>query len=307
MTAGWAALWLAAAAAANPALATAAPSGAGVIVMAHGGDRAWDEAVRAATAPLARRVAVELAFGMADPESLERAAAALEARGVRRIAVVRLFVSGESFRERTRKILGLSPGAGPRPEGLDSKARGHHGHGGGPAFHDPDTMPLWRIRSASRFALCPDGLLDSALPGRILAERARALSKEPAAESVLVLAHGPGDEAENRRWLEALDRLAAQVRRAAPFRAVKVETLREDWPERRKEAEGRIRAFVAEGSRDGRVLVLPFRVHGFGPYADVLQGLDYVSDGKGLLPHPLIGDWLAERAAATFRQAGWLP
>jgi hypothetical protein len=43
--------------------------------------------------------------------------------------------------------------------------------------------------------------------------------------------------------------------------------------------------------------VIPFRVHGFGPYADVLEGLEYVSDGKGLIPHSEIAHWLEQQVA----------
>jgi hypothetical protein len=66
-----------------------------------------------------------------------------------------------------------------------------------------------------------------------------------------------------------------------------VETLREDWPDKRQAAEVRIRGFVERADREGgRAIVIPFRVQGFGPYTEVLNGLDYVSDGRGLVPSP---------------------
>ena len=132
--------------------------------------------------------------------------------------------------------------------------------------------------------------------GEVLARRALALSRDPARENVLILAHGPGDDAENERWLYHLDARAEIVRRAAPFDTVRVETLREDWPEKREFAEKRIRAFVEQSVQQGRrVLVVPFRVQGFGPYAEVLKGLDYVSDGQGLVPHPFVTQWIAHQ------------
>jgi hypothetical protein len=33
-------------------------------------------------------------------------------------------------------------------------------------------------------------------------------------------------------------------------------------------------------------ILLPFRVHGFEPYARVLAGLDYKADQKGWIPRP---------------------
>ncbi len=128
---------------------------------------------------------------------------------------------------------------------------------------------------------------------------ARALSQDPARESVLILGHGPEDDAENERWLARIDARAAAVRDALPFRRVQVETLREDWPEKRADAEARIRAFVAEAGRDGgRAIVIPYRVAGFGPYASVLKDLTYVSDGKGLIPSVGVEQWVRRQVEA---------
>ncbi|MBI4346326.1 MAG: hypothetical protein HY553_05700 [Elusimicrobia bacterium] len=287
------------------ATAFAAPQPAGVIVMAHGGDAAWDRAVHDTVAPLESRLPVELAFGMADPESLQAAVTRLESRGVRRIAVVRLFINGESFLTRTRKILGVEPGAPPKPAA--EPGHEHHGHGGqgGHRHGDPDSMPLWRVETKSRIVVDAEGLVDSELAGRILAERAAALSRDPANEAVLVLAHGAGDEAENDRWRARMERFTETIRGERAFRDVRAETLREDWPESRRAAEARIRGYVAAGAKSGGAIVVPFRVYGFGPYAEVLKGLTYASDGLGLIPHTLVGQWVSERVTATFEKAGW--
>jgi len=201
----------------------------------------------------------------------------------------------------------LKPGAGAKPAGPPPVAAPdpHAGHGGH-AGHDPDKMPLWRVQSSAEFALSREGLMDSPLCGEILAARTRGLSRDPARESILILGHGPGDDAENARWLERMERAADPVRAAGAFRTVRVETLREDWPDKRREAETRIRAFVqAGGARGGRVLVLPFRLFGFGPYAEVLQGSAYDSDGKGLLPDERVGRWMREAASKAFASRGW--
>lgn len=268
------------------------PNDLGVLVMAHGGSPQWNREVLSSIEPLRTRHNIEVAFGMADAASLQQGVAHLEERGARRIAVVRLFVSGESFRERTEQVLALAPGAPARVVAPPS----HEEHSGG------HRMEFWRIDTRSSFALSAEGLIEAPEMGAILAERARALSRDPQREDVLILAHGPGDDAENQRWLEHLEARAVAVR-ALPFRSVRVETLREDWPEKRKAAEERIRAFVAQGAeRGGRAIVIPFRVQGFGPYAEVLKGLDYVSDGKGLIPSPHVTEWIEaqiERLAKT--------
>jgi hypothetical protein len=87
---------------------------------------------------------------------------------------------------------------------------------------------------------------------------------------------------------------------------VQVETLREDWPEKRAASEARIRAYVEANSKDAsRVLVIPYRVSGFGPYANVLKDLAYEADQKGLLPSAGVEHWvrrqIRELGAGSFR------
>jgi peroxiredoxin len=274
----------------------------GVLVMAHGGAPEWDRAVvdavaRARTTAGPREPAidapVEIAFGMADAASLQEAVSRLEARGVDRIGVVRLFVSGESWLERTRQILGLARGAPPRPP---TPPPAPPVPDGSPA-HARHRMEFWRLEARARFATNVDGLLDDDAMGDVIARRAVALSRAPEDEDVLVLAHGPGDDAENERWLARLRSLLPAVSRARPFRRVEAATLREDWPEARAAAEASIRAYVARANdEDGRAIVVPFRVHGFGPYARVLEGLDPVADGQGLLPDPAVDEWIRAQA-----------
>ncbi|TXH66241.1 MAG: hypothetical protein E6Q81_00660 [Thermomonas sp.] len=269
----------------------------GVLVMAHGGITSWEQEVGAVLAPLDKEFPVQVAYGMADAASLQRGVDALEARGVTRIGVVRLYISGESWYQRTRQIVGLEPGAPPKPAPSAHDAHaGHAGHGG-------HSMEFWRLDSDAGFALSRDGLADAPQMGAVLVDRTRALSKDPAREDVLILAHGPGDDAENERWLHKIDARADAVRKALPFRRVQVVTLREDWPDKRVAAEKQIRDFVARSKQEGgQAIVIPFRVQGFGPYAKVLEGLDYVADGKGLVPSVQVTDWV--RAQAEVLRAG---
>jgi sirohydrochlorin ferrochelatase len=271
----------------------------GVLVMAHGAGPAWNSEVEAMLSPLSKDYPVEIAFGMAEAASLQTGVAKLEERGVRRIAVVRLFISGESWYERTEQILGIAPGAEPRAAG-----HGDHSDHGGAGQH---SMALWRIETQSGFAISKEGLADAPEMGAVLVERVRGLSKDPSRESVLVLAHGPETDDENQRWLQLIDARAEAVRRAGSFRRVQTETLREDWPDKRAASEARIRAFVEQASQnDGRVIVVPYRVAGFGPYADVLNGFNYVADQKGLLPSAEVERWvrrqIKELSGGPFRK-----
>ena len=262
----------------------------GVLVMAHGGSPVWNAGILAAVEPLRNGYPIEVAFGMADAATMQETLQRLEAQGARRVGIVRLFISGESWYERTEQILGLSPAAPPSPEPTSSQS-----HGGSHGGHD-QSMEFWRVQTEVSFTLSTQGLAEAEAMGAVLADRARALSRDPQREDVLILAHGPGSDSENERWMAWLDARAQMVREALPFRRVQVMTLREDWPEKRPEAERRIRTFVETAREDGvTTIVIPFRVYGFGAYAEVLQGLDYVADGQGLIPHAAVTGWIADQ------------
>lgn len=264
----------------------------GLLVMAHGGSPEWNQAVLEAVAPLRSERPTAVAFGMADPHTLQQALDSLEAQGARRAVVVRLFMDGASFLHQTEYLLGL------RTDPPDRFL--HHGPS---AEHGPPPP----LRHNLSLVLSQTGLMEAPEIGPILADRALSLSQHPAQESVLLLAHGTEDEVLNARWIVAMER-HAQLIRALGFHAVRVETLREDWPELRADAERRIRAFVEAETQAGRtVLVLPFRIYGFGPYSKVLEGLSYRADGKGLLPHPALTAWIERQWQRLSQQAGWLP
>ena len=294
-------------------------SGVGILVMAHGGIPEWDRAVVDAVEPLKERVPTALALGMADPITLQAALDSLQSQGVSTVAVVRLFLSGESFLHDTEFYLGLRDdapavtmammmsqgGHGGHGTGHGAAAGGHGaahggGHGGshGPAgSHTAD--PPRQLERTAEILLERRGLAEVPLTAGIIADRARQVSTDPARESVIVIAHGMGDDGEDQRVLDnmvpSLDALRAQG-----YAAVHAATLREDWPEAREKAEAGIRTWVEGRLAAGdRVIVVPFRLFGFGGYAEVLDGLDHIP-ADGLLPHPVIADWVAQSAARLF-------
>ncbi len=277
--------------------AETAPSkdGYGVLIMAHGGGPEWNQTVLDAVAPLRNQAPVEVAFGMADACSLQEGVRKLEAQGARRIGVVRLFISGESWYEETEKILGLRDGA--PPAAADACGGGEHAGHGGHGGHGGHSMAFFRIDSRASFALSKQGLSEAPEIDSILVDRARTLARSPEKENVLILAHGPGDDGENQRWIASIEARAAEIRESLPFHEVKVMTLREDWPEKRQEAEQRVVEYVARARKEGRkAIVIPFRLSGFGPYAEVLAGQEYVADQRGLLPHVNITRWIERQA-----------
>ncbi len=293
----------------------------GVLVMAHGGSQEWNQAVEQVVEPLRESYPIEIAYGMAKTSTMRAAVERLEEQGVDQIAVVRMFISGESFLDSTRVILGFEDAAGARHDGHSVHAsmmpEAHSGmaHSGtdekkmdhsGMAMDEPASSgghgmmmePPQPLETDASFYLSTEGVAATPLIDPILIERVQALSIDPSTESILILAHGPGDDAENERWLADMKRRVASIEDAlGSFIEIRCETLREDWPGRRVEAEARIREFVRTNNEAGnRVLVIPFRVAGFGPYAKVLEGLEYTADGLGFCPHPNMTAWIDQTA-----------
>ena len=97
---------------------------AGLLIMAHGGDEPWNRAVKEAVAPLERVCPLVVAYGMAQREPLRKGILQLEEQGVRKIAVVRLFMDGRSFLAQTEYLLGVSDQ--PPPFFLHHDHHHHH-------------------------------------------------------------------------------------------------------------------------------------------------------------------------------------
>jgi hypothetical protein len=81
-----------------------------------------------AVAPINARMPTALSLGMADPMTMQAALDSLEDQGAREIAVVRLFLSGDSFLHPTEFMLGLRPDAPEIPAAVvrDAQGRGEH-------------------------------------------------------------------------------------------------------------------------------------------------------------------------------------
>jgi hypothetical protein len=61
----------------------------GVVIMPHGANQIWNDAVERVIAPLRSAYHIEVAFGMGDPDIIQDAVSRLEARAIRRIIFVR--------------------------------------------------------------------------------------------------------------------------------------------------------------------------------------------------------------------------
>ncbi|MBI4490489.1 MAG: hypothetical protein HY694_15505 [Deltaproteobacteria bacterium] len=249
------------------------PEELGIVVMPHGAGEYHNEPIIAAIAPLSKRYKIEIGFGMADPETLQEAVEKVEARGARRILVLRLYDISLSLKGELEYLVGQAP----PPKGYILRP-----------------LPPPRLRSGA-ILYTAGGFDKDPLIAQILLERAKEVSRNPEQETVILLAHGAGGDAENHYWLEQLAGKADFIQERVPrkFKAVLGTTVREDWPVQRAKAVANVRAMIEEASRDGgRVLVISDRPAGAGPYPRMLEGLHYTLNGKGLAPHPNVTKWI---------------
>jgi len=249
----------------------------GIVVMAHGAGEYHNERILKAVEPLRKRYNLEVAFGMADVETLQAAIDKVEARGARRIHVLRLYSISRALKAETEFVLGLTSTRGPM----------NHSGKGGPS----------RVRSGALLST-GGGFDDHPLIAEVLLQRVLEVSRDPDRETVILLGHGAGEDEEDQFWIEQMEKWAEFIRAKAPrrFRAIKVATVREDWPEKRERAVAQVRWMIEDAGRDGgRVLVISTRIAGAGPYRRFLAGLDYVLNDQGIAPHPNLTRWVEEQ------------
>ena len=273
------------------------PAKTGVLLLAHGGQPQWNAHVEEVAREVNAQQPVEIAFGMATRANIQAAADKLVARGATNIIAVPLFVSSHSsVITSTEYLLGLRTEA---PADLAKFAQMSHGSHGAPAgehVHPGAADPASPITSSVPVKMTA-ALNRHPLVGAILAERARAMSTAPANEAVIIVAHGPVHDDDNRRWLEDMGVLAGQVRAAAPFASVDYMTVRDDaGPATRdaatKELRGKVEAARAAGRR---VLVVPHLLSFGGIEHGVLkrlEGLEYTIADKALIPDDRIVEWV---------------
>ncbi|HEB93800.1 MAG TPA: hypothetical protein ENI94_10130 [Gammaproteobacteria bacterium] len=255
----------------------------GVLIMPHGSTQPYNDGLEKVIAPLRKRYRIEVAPGMGDPLILTQAVQKLEQEGITRIIFVRMYALQGSMKAKTDYILGLS-----------SEPPAHH-HGNLPP----------RIRSSAVFKTF-GGYEEDPLIADILRERIMDVSERPENETVILLAHGVGDDKENQRWLDIINGNIKRIRQdlSRPFKAIKAMTLREDWPDKREQALRQIKDEIEKGNGNGgRVLIISNRLYGSGPYQRLLEGSEFVMNGQGLVPHSNITRWLEKGIEQALRAA----
>jgi sirohydrochlorin ferrochelatase len=240
----------------------------------------WQDNVTDIARVLNETQPTEVAFGMADPAAIQDAVDRLESRGVRTIVAVPLFISSHSpIIGNFRYILGLQNQLGTRTS----------------------LKKLDRIKSKAKFLFSP-ALDADPLVSDILFDRAKAATRDaPSMTNLVIIAHGPNDEEDNKLWLANMEKHAAYLR-GKGFRLVEVLTHRNDASlEIKSEARRAFRARVEAAGRVGTTVVLPLLLSEGGIEREVegdLDGLKFVF-AKPLAPHPNLARWVSAQFQAS--------
>ncbi len=276
-------------------------AGTGILLLAHGGAAAWNQRVSDLASQVGHRQPIEVAFGMATRSSIQEAIDRLVKRGVTSIVAVPLFVSSHSsVITSTEYLLGLRREA---PKDLALFAKMNHGTpaaGDAHAAHMAEADGTTPVKSPVPIRMT-SALDRHPIVASILASRATAISREPATEAVVIVAHGPTSDVENQQWLDDMQVLAGLVGRAVPFRSVDYLTVRDDAPAPiRDKATAELRAVVERrASESSRVLIVPLLMSYSGIEAGIrkrLDGLHYTMAEQGLAPDDRLVEWVVQGA-----------
>lgn len=245
----------------------------GVLALSHGyveeGNRQW----MAKFGPLAatRPTGYGLGMAMMDSGHIQRAIDELEAAGARRILVLRT-ETGEanSLNRQWEFIFGRR--------------------------EDSAYLTVPRVSSKAEIIWGPTPTAHPIM-GEIMLDHARALSSDPARELVVIMGHGPENEADNELDLAVMARHAETIRRGG-FAEVRFANVMDDAPPPVRAANvAMIRGWIAAAREQGREVIVVTNVL---TQSSVMRRLQRDVDGTGakfndtgLMQHPRFADWIA--------------
>ena len=279
----------------------------GILIMAHGGGEEWNRQVEEAAQPLAEKYPVEFAWGMANYVTLQKGINRLEKQGVTNIIAVPLFISSYSPIIRQNEYLfGIRDSLADRAMPLMHHTEEYVEMTGAEVdssdymrgmLMPPNLQPL--EFDANIIVTSP--LDDHDVVAQILHDRISALSNDPTNETVIMAAHGPSRESDNKMWIENMESLsrkvqAIQEKQGEGFKQIFALTVRDDARDVIfDQAKEHFRAMVRQSNQFGEVIVVPVFLSSGGreqAVAERLEGLDFRWSGETLLPHPLLTDFL---------------
>ena len=289
----------------------------GVLLLAHGGSaQEWNEEVRHVADQVDLTVPTEVAFGMATRSSMHAAINRLVARKVTEIVAVPLFVSSHS--SVIDSIAYLLGSRAQEPEDLKMFASMDHGGGTMTMDHGAMAQDSATTSEATKPISSPVPIrMASALDhhrivAAILRDRAASISHDPTHEVVVLVAHGPVPDDENKLWLADMSALANEMGQQSHYAGFECLTLRDDADDQvRNAATEQLRQKVEQISKAGNTaLIVPLLLSYGGIEGGVrkrLDGLNYRMPSQALLPDKRIVDWVIEAAQIPEVQSARTP
>ena len=149
---------------------------------------------------------------------------------------------------------------------------------------------------------------DDPLVAEILLDHALELSTNPENEVVIIVAHGPSFDEDNKRAMQQLANLARYMSEDSDFSEITGLTLQDDAPREVRAANvARLRAMVEKAASEGKdVLIVSNLIGTFTIQAKLrkdLKGLDYKFNRKGIIEHDAFMKWLLETIHEGFRSS----
>lgn len=279
----------------------------GILIMAHGAGDEWNQQVKEAAQPLEKDYPVEFSWGMANYVTLQQGIDRLEKRDVSHIIAVPLFISSYSPIIRQNEYLfGMRDSLADRPMPLMHHTEEYVEMTGARVdstdyMHGMLMPPNLQQLEINAKVTITSALDDHDVVAQILHDRILALSETPSNETVVIAAHGPSRESDNKKWLHKMESLSQKVQKVQQnkgngFKQIFSLTVRDDARDViHDQAKQNFRAIVRQSSQFGDVIVVPLFLSSGGredAVAKRLSGLNFKWSGQTLLPDPKISDFL---------------
>ena len=252
----------------------------GVIVIAHGGSKVWNQEVEKTLSNISKTFPTTIAFGMAmgNSKHIQQGINHLEEAGAKTIIVVMAFFNeNNEVSDQVRYIFGQSDKA--------------------------IWPPVDRVKSNAKIVFAPY-IDDNPLLAEILTDEAKKKSIDPKNETVIIVGHGPVNPEYNKKALKVMESLAKEVKASGGYKDVKVWNLQDDAPKEVRSANVKIiRGMIEDASKNGgTALVVGMLISSRGIQHKIkedFKGLDYKFYEEGVVTHENFGRWVGEVVTHT--------
>ena len=252
----------------------------GVLALGHGYSKDGNEIFKQAFASTADKFPTAVSFGMAmmTSDPIQAAVDELVAAGADKVVVLPIT---------TLKVGGL---IGQWLYIFNARA-------------DAPWMSVPRVGSDADIVVGATPTTDP-LISKILFEQAIAQSRISSNEVVALVAHGPDNAAANKQELEILAQHADYIQTAGNFAEARGFTLQDDAPTSVRAANvDRLRGWVSVALESGKDVIVLTTLPVYGSVHKKivrdLDGLDYSLVERGVMEHPLFGNWVESAIAAA--------